>query len=287
MPPTVSAEPPRRSCPQHTGLNGRTGYPHPQQSQGQTTMQMHPIEFPAERRQDPMRRAEARVFDEIQRCNLPGFAYYEWQRDHNSPQLDFALWLPDIGRFGLEVKGGPYSLKKGKWFLETGGGPQEKKCLLGKTWNATMSLHDELVDLLEHKAFCIAVLVFPDMEPDQAIVAKAKRTNVHVLWGTDDLMERLREIADARRVYNPPGVEDIRKEVAAVTDEQGLYEPPADRLSPRDDTPASPVAVPRSPMEVAAGNITIQHVDVLNVYTVSGWTPGTAGPGGEADPAEE
>ena len=75
-------------------------------------MQMHPTTFPPDRRNDPKRRAEARVFDEINGSRLPGFAYYEWQRDHNSPQLDFALWLLNVGRFGMDIKGGHYSPEK-------------------------------------------------------------------------------------------------------------------------------------------------------------------------------
>ena len=236
-------------------------------------MQMYPATFPPERREDPMRRAEARIFDEIQRSHLPGFAYYEWQKNHNSPQLDFALWLPGVGRFGLEIKGGTYSLKKGKWFLETGDGRQEKKSPLTKAWDATMALHDELVHILDSKTFFIAVLVFPDMEPDQAIAYGAERSNVHVLWGVDGLVERLQRIAADRKVYNPPDPEDIEQEVAAVTDEQGLYESPADWPPHRDEAPLPPGPAPRPPMEVAAGPITIQHVDTLNVYTVSGWNP--------------
>ena len=33
----------------------------------------------------------------------------------------------------------------------------------------------------------------------------------------------------------------------------------------------APEVTPESRMEVTAGSITIQHVDTLNVYTVSGW----------------
>ena len=219
-----------------------------------------------------MRQAEARVFDEINGSRLPGFAYYEWQRDHNSPQLDYALWLLNVGRFGMEVKGGHYFLEKGKWYLKTDNGPQ-KKCPLRKTWDATMSLHDELVDVLDHEAFFIAVLVFPDMEPDQDIIDRAERSNVHVLWGTDGLMDRLEQIAAAREVYNPPDEEDIESEVAAVTDAQVLYEPPLDEPPRHDEAPLAPEVEPESRMEVTAGSITIQHVDTLNVYTVSGWNP--------------
>ena len=237
-------------------------------------MQMHPITFPPDRRNDPMRQAEARVFDEITASQLDGFAYYEWQRDHNSPQIDFALWLSGVGRFGMEVKGGHYFLEKGKWYLKTGDGPQEKDSPLRKTWSATMSLHDELVGVLDHQAFFIAVLVFPDMEPDQAIIAKANRNGkVHVLWGTDGLMDCLTQIAAAREVYNPPDEGDIESEVAAVTDEQVLYDPPADGPPRHDEGPLAPEVEPESRMEVTAGSITIQHVDTLNVYTVSGLHP--------------
>ena len=236
-------------------------------------MQVHPTTFPLERRDDPMRQAEARVFDEINGNRLPGFAYYEWQRDHNSPQLDYALWLLNVGRFGMEVKGGHYFLEEGKWYLKTDNGPQKKKCPLRKAWDATMSLHDELVDVLDHEAFFIAVLVFPDMEPDQDIIDRAERSNVHVLWGTDGLMDRLEQIAAAREVYNPPDEEDIESEVAAATDAQVLYEPAVDEPLRHGEAPLAPEVEPESRMEITAGSITIQHVDTLNVYTVSGLHP--------------
>ena len=236
-------------------------------------MQMHPITFPPDRRNDPKRRAEARVFDEINASRLSGFAHYEWQRDHNSPQLDVALWLLNVGRFGVDIKGGHYFLEKGKWYLKTDNGPQKKACPLRKAWDATMSLHDELVDVLDHEAFFIAVLVFPDMEPDQDIIDRAERSNVHVLWGTDGLMDRLEQIAAAREVYNPPDAKDIAREVAAVTDDQILYEPTVDGPPRQDEAPLAPEVTPESRMDVTAGSITIQHVDTLNVYTVSGLHP--------------
>ena len=251
-------------------------------------MQMHPTTFPSDRRNDPMRQAEARVFDEINASGLSGFAHYEWQRDHNSPQLDYAIWLLNVGRFGLDVKGGQYFLKKGEWYLKTENGPQKKECPLRKAWDATMSLHDELVDVLDREAFFIAVLVFPDMEPDQAITDRAERSNVHVLWGTDGLMDRLEQIAVAREVYKPPDAKDIAREVAAVTDAQVLYEPAVAEPLRHDEAPLAPEVEPESRMEITAGSITIQHVDTLNVYTVSGLYPDAgAAPGIDGLQAKE
>ena len=182
-----------------------------------------PQQFPPDRRADPRRLAEARVFDAIQSSDRPGLAIYEWQRNPGSPQLDFAIWTQGGGRFGLQVKGGQISLDNGKWYLETHDGPEEKPSPLCLTWDAAMSLREDIIDILgDTCCFVIAVLLFPDMEPDPAIVAAARRSSVKVLWGTDNLMNRLAEFA-ARKAYYPPNAEDIRRETAAVTDGQVRY----------------------------------------------------------------
>ena len=159
-------------------------------------MQTHPEMFPPDRRNDPKRGAETRVFDELQRSHPPGFVHYEWQRDRRSPQLDFATWLSGVGRFGLQVKGGQYVLLNGQWYLQTGNRLEMKESPLRKTCDATMSLHDEIAENVSYKAFLIPVLIFPDMEPDPAIIAEAERSKAHVIWGVDGLVDRLREIAD-------------------------------------------------------------------------------------------
>ena len=141
------------------------------------------------------------------------------------------------------------------------------------TWDAAMSLREDIIDVLgDTCCFVIAALLFPDMEPDPAIVAEAKRSNVHVLWGTDNLMNRLAAIA-ARKAYYPPNADDIRREVAAVTDGQVLYaeEGPDQRHGEEGlflpEQPEGPAA-PR--LEIPAAGITIGHVDTLIVHTAPG-----------------
>ena len=59
-----------------------------------------------------------------------------------------------------------------------------------------MSLREEIVEALrDDTAFIISVLLFPDMEPDPAIAAMAAREHAHVVWGADNIFERLEEIA--------------------------------------------------------------------------------------------
>ena len=124
-----------------------------------------------------------------------------------------------------------------------------------------MSPREEIVDTLRDTCcFVIAVLLFPDMVPDPAIAAAARRSRVKVLWGTDNLMNRLAAIA-ARKAYYPPNADDIRREVAAVTDGQIAY---AGEAPTQPEAPA----VPR--LEIPAAGITIGHVDTLIVHTGPG-----------------
>ena len=240
-------------------------------------MQTYPERFPQDHRIDPRRQAEARIFDAIQASCQPGFAYYEWKRDHHSPEVDFALWLLGVGRFSIQVKGGQLLLRNGKWYLATQDGLKETGSPSRKAWRAAMSLREEIVETLkDDNAFIIAVLYFPDMEPDPAIAAMAAREHTHVIWGTDNPFQRLEEIAAATPVYFPPNAEDIRMEVAAVTGDQILYrgqDPDPDHREERMPPPAQPEIPVVPPLGIATGSVTIHHVDTVIIQPAPGPVP--------------
>ena len=82
-----------------------------------------------------------------------------------------------------------------------------------------MALHDYLQEGLggTRSPFFIPVLLLPDVEADPAIAAWADHTHVHVVFGTDDLVERLIDLAPhTRLLYPPPTDEEITEEVAWV-----------------------------------------------------------------------
>ena len=237
-------------------------------------MQTYPEQFPPDHRTDPKRQAEARIFDAIQASCRPGFAYYEWKRDHRSPEVDFALWLLGVGRFSLQVKGGQRSLRNGKWYLATRTGRQETESPSRQAWRAAMSLREEIVEALrDDTAFIISVLLFPDMEPDPAIAAMAAREHAHVVWGADNIFERLEEIAARTPVYFPPDAGDIRQEVAAVTGDQILYrgqDPDQDHGEEQPPLPGHPEIPVVPQLGIAAGSVTIQHVDTVIIQPAPG-----------------
>ena len=243
-------------------------------------MQMYPEEFPPHRRGDPLRRAEARVFAALQAIDRPGFAYYEWQRDKQHRQLDFALWIEGVGRFGLEVKGGWYVLIRGVWYLKnrrTGQLEPLSNCPLEQVSDATMSLYKEVTEQVGGSAFFTPTLLFPDLAWDPAIAARAERSHVHLIWGLEQPAERLPAIAAAAGVRYPPTAAEIRQEVAAVSDGQLEYAPGGpDRLAV---AVAAPQIIPAGTrLALAGGIIRIEQFQKLALHRESGLELYTVGP---------
>ena len=83
-------------------------------------MRMHPREFPSGRRKKAKRQAERRVYEALAVAGRQGFVYYEWRKGYEHIELDYAVWVKDLGRFALQVKGGCYLLIDGEWHLKTG-----------------------------------------------------------------------------------------------------------------------------------------------------------------------
>ena len=243
-------------------------------------MQMYPEEFPVDRRGDPLRGAETRVFTALKAIDRPGFAYYEWQRDKQHRQLDFALWIEGVGRFGLEVKGGWYVLIRGVWYLKnrrTGRLERLSNCPLEQVSDATMSLYKEVTEKLGGPNYFTPTLLFPDLAWDPAIAARAERSHVHLIWGLERLEERLAAIAAAAGVRYPPTAAEIRQEVLAVSDGQLEYAPggPA-RLAA---AVAAPRVIPAGTwLALAGGIIRIEQFQKLVIRRESGLELYTVGP---------
>ena len=124
-------------------------------------METYPEQFPPEGRPDPGRRAEDRVFDANENSDQPAAANPEGQASSRSPGQPVGETIPaapDLGGSHLPPRRRPDI-------------PGDPCC------------------------FVLAALLFPDMERAPAIDAQAKRSNFHVLWGTDKLTGRLAEVA--------------------------------------------------------------------------------------------
>ena len=129
-------------------------------------METHPEQFPDESRPEPSHRAEDRVFDANEHGDQPAAANHEGQAASQSPGRRIGETIPvapDLGGSYLSPRRRPFRAD----ILH----PGDPCC------------------------FVLAALLFPDMEHAPAIDAQAKRSNFHVLWGTDKLTGRLAEVA--------------------------------------------------------------------------------------------
>ena len=140
-------------------------------------------EFPDDRRRDPMRRAELRVYRRLAASEVAGRALYQVRASKRDRELDFLVFLEGLARIGIEVKGGSYRLRGGGWQLRTTDGWQWKPSPADQLSAAMGSVQDTLAVCLGRRVPVIPVLAFPDMKADEDIEALARADGVKVVWG--------------------------------------------------------------------------------------------------------
>ncbi len=133
-------------------------------------------------------------------------------------------------------------------------------CPLTQTWDAAIAVRDAVYRVPGFEAFIIPVLLFPGTPPDRLIQEWAGQRRVKVLFGSDDLVGRLLELADSVGVKHPSTAGHIRNEVAAVTN--GLV------------VPARDGGGQEAVQEFIARQAVIQHVDTVNIHVTSAHADG-------------
>ena len=224
--------------------------------------------FPLHRRNDPRRRAEARVYDLIAATSRPGYALYECKAGPDAPGLDFVIWMEGVARFTVQVKGGDYSYSSGRWYLDTRRGEHvSKNCPLAHAWDASMAFVDAVQTATGDRVFVVPVIIFPDTEPDVMTRRRVEHDKVHALWRGDDVVEEMVKIAAQSDVWCPPGWSEISREFAALTGDQMRRCVPASVVEPDEEQRgASGVARPPSMRAEARPAVTIRSVGVVNLY---------------------
>ena len=160
--------------------------------------------FPPHRRLDPKRRAEMEVYEAIANSTRPGRALYEVKTSATVPELDFALLLEGQAVVGLQVKGGPHVLKRAQWKRITDQGPVNVPDPISLTWDSAMQIREVAQKTLRKKVFVIPMIVFPDMQHDPVIEARAAEAKVKALFGAEDLVERIIDALAGEDIFNPP-----------------------------------------------------------------------------------
>ena len=117
------------------------------------------------------------------------------------------MWVDDVARFAVQVKGGKYDLDDyGNWSLRTpDGGLKGVPSPLEGTEDGCMEMRDGIREATSYTNFVVGVLMFPDMEPDRRMEeAAGKRIHVYIIWGLDHLSDDLERIARRAPYKRPP-----------------------------------------------------------------------------------
>ena len=217
--------------------------------------------FPEHRLQDPQRQAELAVYRALEASDAPGAALYEPRFRPYTRGLDFAVWLEGIGRFGIEVKGGHYTVDGTTWWLSTPYGQTEQECPTLQVWDGAMAFRDRIARKRGKGPFIVAVLVFPDMEPDAGVRAALADGAAHAVFGVEGLT---RQLAGLTQVHQPPDTADIERETALVRGAEPESEAPGPDCQSQE-----PARGPGLPAELGldARQVIIQHVEHLHIHT--------------------
>ena len=230
-------------------------------------IRMIPEQFDEDRRKDPKRAAEARVYDALRNLDLGGYGLYEFRYRRGGRELDFAFWLDLQGRFALQAKGGPYDMDEtGRWYLIRPDGRRESVASpLLATADASMELRNAIRAATGYKTFVVGVLLFPDMARNEEMERAAlNHKHVHIIWGLDNLSRDLMRIA-SQEIFYPPSPEFSRNEWEAVNRIQyrsleGTREGSRDEAAAGED---APLPAGEMPLSLGSATINIHHVERL------------------------
>ena len=186
--------------------------------------------FPKEYEDNPLRGAEHRVYEELLDCGMPGLFIYEWKWDKHTAEIDFVIWIEEVGLFSLQVKGGRYRFQKqhgeDRWQLRKGETWERVPSPIRQTWSGTEGLLKALPMRDGYRTFVLPVLLFPDMDDlGFDIETEANRQKVYVLADERGLGDKLAAIANERGVHVPPDAEAIDTDARAITGGDVSYLP--------------------------------------------------------------
>ena len=219
-------------------------------------------EFPPNRRQDPKRQAEWRVYQAFDESDRDGHALYELKVGRHAPEVDFFALIQDKVVVCMQVKGGQYRIIDGNWHLETDDGLEYTPCPMKLTWDSAMAVRDFLKEKLGRKIFMVAVLLLPDMEPDRDIEMIAESDKTSVMFGYRNIVERVVDLAEERDVYGTPSPQMSNRIIDALVPQLKVSLPDSRFDIPSEGEKSDLPETFDRPVEV-------HHADVVNVYNAA------------------
>ena len=202
---------------------------------------------------NPLSPAEMRACQQFEDSAQAGQVLFQPQVATGQPAPNCVALLDEVGRFGLTILEGRYTVEDGQWFRHQADGarsPMDNP--LERAWQAATSVRTELNLKLNFRAYIIAVAWFPDMDEDEDILDDAGGRKVRLFFGQADL---------ARRLVDLPKEDELRPQLSRryIQQEVGILS-----RAPAGETP-TPDEEPQS-VNGRTGALTFGRVDNVNIY---------------------
>ena len=202
---------------------------------------------------NPLSLAEMEACQQFEASNQVGQVLFHPQVAIGQPAPNCVALFEEVGRFGITILEGRYTVEDGQWFRHQADGarsPMDNP--LEKTWQAAKSVRTELKRELDLNTYVISVAWFPDMDEDEDILDEAGGRSVRLFFGQVDLAQQLVNLPKDDELQTHLSRRYINKEVEV------LSRAPAGEAPPSAEEPQA--------INGRAGALTFQRVDTVNIY---------------------
>ena len=168
--------------------------------------------------QTPLSSAERNAMAQFEASDREGAAVWRPWVSGNGTSPHCVVGVQKIGRFAVSFLPGNYGVEDGIWYRRGADGRDiEVADPLETVWEAGMAARDEIHRDYNFGGFVVPVAVFTDMDPDETILEERGSPGVKVLWGLDDLVERvIRQLPEDKR-RSDLSSKYIQRDVKALT----------------------------------------------------------------------
>ena len=168
--------------------------------------------------QTPLSSAERNAMAQFEASDRGGAAVWRPWVSGNGTSPHCVVVARKIGRFAIFFLPGKYGMEGDNWYRRDADGRDiEVADPLETVWEAGMAARDEIHRDYNFGGFVVPVAVFTDMDPDETILEERGSPGVKVLWGLDDLVERvIRQLPEDKR-KSDLNSKYVEKDVRALT----------------------------------------------------------------------
>ena len=167
---------------------------------------------------NPLTLAEMAACQQFEQSQRAGAALFHPQVALGKPAPTCVAFLEEIGRFGITILEGRYTVEGDQWYRhEADGARTPIKDPLERAWQAAKSVRAEFKRELDREFYTIAVAWFPDMEEDEDIRDAAHGRSVRMLFGQGEVVQRLVSLPKDDELQPRLNSWFIKQEVAALS----------------------------------------------------------------------